>query len=735
MRKSIRTRLSLTFIGLAIIPLLIVGTILSWRSFTIEQQQALMLQREVARRVAIEVTTFFEKLENELHLVSKAQVLPELDSRKRQGILKLLITQNVFEDVVLLDNLGQEQVRLSRLGLFSTSRANYADADEFLVPLTSRQVYYSPVRFEKTTGEPLITMAVPLIDLRAGQVSGVLVSEIRMKKIWDVIADVRVSPGQNVYIVDAQEKVVAHRNPSVVLRDTHFPVPEHDGIQSGITGKKTVLAVETLHFGEQTFHVVAEQIVSEALALAISTVAITAVLIVAALLIAGSLGFLSVRQIIRPIQAMATTAEAISAGDLSQQVNIIDQDELGMLATAFNSMTAQLRTIITGLEQQITGRKQAEHALRESEERLRQIASSLRETIWLHDVQTRQILYVNPAFKELTGWTCESFYENQDIVKDAIHPDDKEWVIKAFEQRFDGVPFDIEHRIIHLDGLVRWVASRSFPVRNEAGEVYRWASIMEDITERKHTENEIRQLNAELENRVKARTAELEFANRELKDFAYVVSHDLKSPLRAISRLTSWLGTDYAGAFDEEGHEMLELLIGRVSRMDNLIDGILEYSRIGRMDTMRFPVDLGPLVGDVLDTLASPEHIRTTMTGDFPTLSVEKTRIFQVFQNLIGNAIKFLDKPQGEIEIRCEEEELVWRFCVADNGPGIDPKYHKRIFQIFQTLHSRDEVESTGIGLAIVKKIVERHGGMIWLESEVGEGSRFFFTLAKTESP
>ncbi len=133
----------------------------------------------------------------------------------------------------------------------------------------------------------------------------------------------------------------------------------------------------------------------------------------------------------------------------------------------------------------ITERKKAEQALRESEERLRQIASSLREVIWLRDVQTRQVLYVNPAFEELTGQTCESFYENPDIVIEVTHPDDKEWVIEALDQRFESAPFDKEHRIIHLDGSVRWVSSRSFPVRNEAGEVYRWASTMEDITERK----------------------------------------------------------------------------------------------------------------------------------------------------------------------------------------------------------------------------------------------------------
>jgi PAS domain S-box-containing protein/putative nucleotidyltransferase with HDIG domain len=157
------------------------------------------------------------------------------------------------------------------------------------------------------------------------------------------------------------------------------------------------------------------------------------------------------------------------------------------------------RDYILSVVRDITERKKAEQALRESEERLRQIASSLREVIWLRNAQTRQVLYVNPAFEELTGRTCKSFYENRDIVIDAIHPDDKEGVIKALEQRLEGVPYDKEHRIIHLDGSVRWVLSRIFPVRNEAGEVYRWASIMEDISERKQAEEELKNAHEQLE--------------------------------------------------------------------------------------------------------------------------------------------------------------------------------------------------------------------------------------------
>lgn len=237
--------------------------------------------------------------------------------------------------------------------------------------------------------------------------------------------------------------------------------------------------------------------------------------------------------------------------------------------------------------------------------------------------------------------------------------------------------------------------------------------------------------NAELESRVRERTAQLEAANKELQSFAYVVSHDLKAPLRGIARLTQWLVQDHAAAFDDKGKEMAGLLVNRVQRMDNLIEGILEYSRIGRMIGKEEAINLNQLLRDVIDLLAPPDQIRIEIQADFPTIVGDKTRLEQVFQNLIGNAMKFMDKPAGLIQINWSDTGTLWRFQVADNGPGIEARYHEKIFQIFQTLRPRDEEENTGIGLSIVKKIVELYGGRIWVESTPGQGSTFIFTLPK----
>jgi PAS domain S-box-containing protein len=380
----------------------------------------------------------------------------------------------------------------------------------------------------------------------------------------------------------------------------------------------------------------------------------------------------------------------------------------------------------------ITERKRAEEALRESEERLRQIASSLREVVWLRDARTRQVLYVNPAFQGLTGRPCESFYENRDVLIDVIHPDDKEWVIKALDQRFENVPFDKEHRIIHLDGSVRWVSSRIFPVRNEAGEVYRWASIMEDITERKQAEEEVRRLNQNLEQRVVERTVQLEAANKELGAFAYSVSHDLRAPLRHIDGFLELLQQRTSGTLDERSQHYMATISDAARRMGQLIDDLLTFSRMGRNEMAKTPVDLGTLVQGVIEELASEVHGRSIHwhITNLPTVIGDRAMLRLVLVNLLSNALKFTrERAVAEIEIGCLVGEKEATLFIRDNGVGFDMAYADKLFGVFQRLHPTDEFEGTGIGLANVRRIINRHGGSVWAEGQINQGATFYFSL------
>jgi len=248
-----------------------------------------------------------------------------------------------------------------------------------------------------------------------------------------------------------------------------------------------------------------------------------------------------------------------------------------------------------------------------------------------------------------------------------------------------------------------------------------WRRLQRDLSDRQRHERQ----QAEL-------AEQLRVSNQELKDFAYVVSHDLKAPLRAIRNLADWLCADYQDKLDDPGKENLRLLGSRVDRMHNLIDGVLQYSRIGRTEQATVAVDLCRLLPEIIDGLGAPEHIAIRVESDLPTIQADTTRITQIFQNLLSNAIKYMDKPQGRITVDCVPDGGFWKFSVADNGPGIERKDYERIFKLFQTLTCRDDSESTGVGLTVAKKIVEVYGGRIWVESEVGKGSTFFFMFPKT---
>lgn len=226
--------------------------------------------------------------------------------------------------------------------------------------------------------------------------------------------------------------------------------------------------------------------------------------------------------------------------------------------------------------------------------------------------------------------------------------------------------------------------------------------------------------------------AMLEQRNQELDQFAYVTSHDLKAPLRAIANLATWIEEDLGAELPAENKEQFELLKSRVQRMEGLINGLLEYSRIGRTHQSRERVDVAELLAEVIDSISPLGEFTVEVAPDMPVLEATKVPLVQVFSNLITNAIKHHDRPDGTVRISARELDKAYEFSVTDDGPGIDPAYHEKIFTIFQTLKARDQLESTGIGLSLVKKIVTSEGGTVTVDSEPGKGATFRFTWSKS---
>ncbi len=256
-----------------------------------------------------------------------------------------------------------------------------------------------------------------------------------------------------------------------------------------------------------------------------------------------------------------------------------------------------------------------------------------------------------------------------------------------------------------------------------------FTGVIRDITDRKRMEADRGKAESEREQLIKA----LARSNTELDQFAYVASHDLKAPLRGIANLSQWIEEDLGERLGDENKSQMGLLRGRVHRMEALIDGILQYSRAGRMKAKPENIDTGALVQEVIELMAPPRGITIQVLPDMPTVRAEKIPLQQVFMNLIGNAIKHTGKTGPKIDVRWDDAGPFFEFSVADNGQGIAPQYHERIFGIFQTLEARDKVEGTGIGLSVVQKIVDSKGGRVWVESQVGQGATFKFLWPKIE--
>ncbi|MGB5605887.1 MAG: CHASE domain-containing protein [Gammaproteobacteria bacterium] len=253
-----------------------------------------------------------------------------------------------------------------------------------------------------------------------------------------------------------------------------------------------------------------------------------------------------------------------------------------------------------------------------------------------------------------------------------------------------------------------------------------------EMGERMHAEAELKALNETLEQRVARRTDEAHRRAEELEQFAYVASHDLKAPLRGVANLAGWLQEELKGKLTETTSEQLELLRDRVKRMNALIEGLLDYSRIGRTGQSMESVDVGDLLVEIVDSLAPPKGFSVDIAPDMPTLQTDRLQLSQVFANLISNSIKHHGGKRGHVWIKVSDKGDFHEFTVKDDGPGIAPEYHEKIFMMFQTLETKDYDSDTGIGLALVRKIVQEHGGSIKLKSEEGKGARFRFTWPKS---
>lgn len=368
MLNTLRGRLTLIMILLAVVPMVLVGAVITYRTFVVQTDQAEQLQAETALRVAREIDTFLHNAEADLRLIAEVRGLKDLSVEEQEAILsELQTTRDIFDEVALLDGTGQEVVRLSRREIVTgADLASRADADEFTVPLEQRIGYFGPVELNTTTGEPLMTIAIPIIDKRTNEVVNVLIGELRFRAVWDLIADQDFAEGQDIYVVaagekhdaneEAPERVIAHRNPSVVLADTTFETHDLSRSTIGLNGDEVILAMERLTVGEQAFTVISELRQDTALATAYETVLTIAIGLVLVALFTGGFGFWVMTRFAQPIETMSRAAAALGGGDFDVQVEPAGTREFKLLAQSFNDMSAQIQNFIGTLEARVEAR-------------------------------------------------------------------------------------------------------------------------------------------------------------------------------------------------------------------------------------------------------------------------------------------------------------------------------------------------------------------------------------------
>jgi PAS domain S-box-containing protein len=378
----------------------------------------------------------------------------------------------------------------------------------------------------------------------------------------------------------------------------------------------------------------------------------------------------------------------------------------------------------------ITERKRAEGWLRESEQRFQTMANSISQLAWIARADgfifwynRRWYEYTGTTPAQMEGWGWQGVHDPQRLPEVVA-----QWTAAIAA----GQPFEMEFPLRGADGRFRRFLTRALPFKDASGRVEQWFGTNTDVDELKRVEEEIKILNAELEQRVARRTAELEAANKELEAFSYSVSHDLRAPLRAICGFAAIVVEDHGSRLPAEGRNYLERVRKGGERMGELIDDLLLFSRLSRQPLERRQVPMARLVAEVLEELHpnADNHPVEIRVGELASSPGDPALLKQVWINLVSNALKYTRGRQPAIvEIGGERQNGGIIYFVRDNGVGFDMQYADKLFGVFQRLHRADEFEGTGVGLAIVERIIHRHGGRVWAEAAPDRGATFYFTL------
>lgn len=700
-RHSIRSQLLAVFMALITVSVALTGLGLGWRGYRENIDTAYGRQQELAKRVAVQIRAELQMLETELTSAARISNLARLTPAERERYVdRLLSNRESFREAFFVDAAGKRQAFRSNLRLTAVTEPPDPAAVEAGLPLESRGVRFGKVSYDTDNNEPFMLVGIPVKAPGSPTAEGLLAAEVRLKRIWNLMAGMVLEPGEDVYLLDQADRVIAHRNPSVVLRETRFPPDQEVRRQVGLNGNEAFVATESFEIGQQKFRVVAERDFALASAPAMANLKLTLAAIFVSLTATFFILIPVSRRITKPLTALSGAARAIRDGDLGRKVDAEIDNEIGDLAQSFNQMTERLSHSLRQLEDERT--------------QLRTLISTIPDLIWLKDADG-VYLSCNPAFErffgakeaDIAGKTDYDFVDRE--LADFFREKDR----AAMEA---GRPVSNTEWITFADdGQRRLVETLKTPMRSGDGTLFGVLGVARDITEHQRTE------------------AELRAAHKDLQAFTYAASHDMRAPLGRINSFGALLERDYRDSLDGEGIRFLDFIRRDTRRLLALVNDLQVHAEIEQRALVLEAVDIREVVADVLGNFAdaidrTTADIRVQLAAT--PVHADRRSLARALGSLLENALRYSSSGKRPvIEIGNSVEGSRCRLWIKDNGIGFDMVYHDRIFEVFRRLHTYEEYPGSGLGLALAKRAIERMGGTVWAESRPGEGATFYLEL------